>query len=72
MLTEFIAPDCRRIAMMKPDLSVVPRSSLEVRQSPDGEFYRVEYTLEMSFDTVISFRLRHNGEIKPFETGPQA
>jgi hypothetical protein len=55
--------DCRRIAVLRPDLSDIPKESFERRQSPDGDpYYRIHYTLEMSFDTVVSFRLRYDGE----------
>lgn len=47
---------------MKPDLSVIPKASLEKRQSPEGPYYKVLYQLEMSFDTTISFRLRYQGK----------
>ncbi|KAF2254078.1 actin-like ATPase domain-containing protein [Trematosphaeria pertusa] len=55
--------DCRRIAIMKPDLSVIPKASLEKRQSPEGPYYKVLYQLEMSFDTTISFRLRYQDQL---------
>ena len=53
--------DCRRIAVLRPDLSVIPRTSFPKFQTTNGEYYKVKYTLDMSFDTLISFRLCHKG-----------
>jgi hypothetical protein len=46
---------------MKPDLSWVPRQTLQRKPSPRGEFYKVEFEIVMSFDTTISFQLKYNG-----------
>lgn len=55
--------DCRCIAVLRPDLSDIPKESFERRQALDGDpYYRIHYTLQMSFDTVVSFRLRYDGE----------
>lgn len=54
---------------MKPDLSWVPRRTLQRKSSPRGEFYKVQYELVMSFDTMISFQLKYNGgRIYEYET----
>ena len=46
---------------MKPALSWVPRQTLQRKSSPRGEFYKVEFEIVMSFDTMISFQLKYNG-----------
>jgi hypothetical protein len=46
---------------MRPDLSWVPRQTLQRKSSPRGEFYKVEFEIAMSFDTAISFQLKYNG-----------
>jgi hypothetical protein len=57
---------CRRIAIMKPDLSWVPRDRLARKYSPTkGDYYKVGYEIVMSFDTMISFQLKFQGEACP-------
>ena len=54
---------------MRPDLSWVPRQTLQRKSSPRGEFYKVEFEIVMSFDTTISFQLKYNGGcISDYET----
>jgi hypothetical protein len=54
--------DCRRIAIMRPDLSSIPRKSLPRGDSPRGKFLTVQYELVMSFDTIIEFKLKYKGK----------
>ncbi|KAI9865467.1 MAG: hypothetical protein M1813_002357 [Trichoglossum hirsutum] len=53
--------DCRVVATLKPDLSLIDRSGLQKFSSPAGEYYKVSYQLEMSFETTISFKLKYKG-----------
>ena len=55
-------PDCRLVAVVYPDLSKIKRSELpKIRNSAGEYYYKVSYSLEMSFDTMIHFRLKYKG-----------
>lgn len=60
--------DCLKIAILKPDLSVIPRQEFQEKRSFHSreKYYKVQYDLEMSFDTTISFKLRFNGKRSDF------
>lgn len=58
----FVDPDCRTVATLTADLSSVPTSQFDVMNSGAGDWYKVNYDIEMSFETTISFRLVFQGE----------
>jgi hypothetical protein len=39
----------------------VPKSEFKVVSGPNGDFYRINYDIEMTFEAFISFRLKFNG-----------
>ncbi|CZR65853.1 uncharacterized protein PAC_15753 [Phialocephala subalpina] len=62
--TNYTQYTTRSITTCIIDLSNIPKSEFEEKYSPTGEaYYKVSYTLEMSFDTTIIFKLRHNGKL---------
>ena len=58
--------DCRVIATLKPDFSPINKSTLPKHLSPVGEYYKVNYDIEIGFETMLSFRLRYQGRMIPF------
>ncbi|KAH0543127.1 hypothetical protein FGG08_002553 [Glutinoglossum americanum] len=56
--------DCRVVATLKPDLSVINKSELQTFRSKAGEYYKVSYELEMSFEAAIAFKLKYQGVVQ--------
>ncbi|KAJ6098844.1 hypothetical protein N7467_000379 [Penicillium canescens] len=59
----FVTPDCRRVATLKSDLSGIPASEFELVDSGNGNWYKVSYDIEMSFEATLSFRLVFKGTV---------
>lgn len=55
--------DCRRVATLKSDLSGIPASEFEIVDSGHGNWYKVSYDIEMSFEATLSFRLVFKGTV---------
>ncbi|MBE3048453.1 hypothetical protein IMZ48_39310 [Candidatus Bathyarchaeota archaeon] len=55
--------DCRKVATLRSDLSGIPASDFEVVNSGNGNWYKVSYDLEMSFEATLSFRLVFKGMV---------
>ncbi|PVH69876.1 actin-like ATPase domain-containing protein [Cadophora sp. DSE1049] len=55
--------NCKTIVTLKADLSTVPKSSFEVVSGSKGDYYKIWYTIEMSFEAAISFRLIYQREV---------
>jgi len=55
--------ECREIAKVKADLSAISASNFEVVNSGNGNWYKVSYNIEMSFEATLSFRLVFQGKI---------
>ena len=53
--------DCKSLVALKVDLSSVPKSDFELVSSGKGDYYKIHYSLEMSFEAAISFRLLVKG-----------
>ena len=53
---------CRVVATLKSDLSGVPEHEFELVSGKQGEYFKIKYTIELSFEATISFRLRFKGE----------
>lgn len=63
ILTVHVYTDCRTIAMLKADLSRVPVSDFDIANSGNGDWYKVYYDIEMSFEATLSFRLVFKGTV---------
>ncbi|KAK3317152.1 hypothetical protein B0T19DRAFT_451865 [Cercophora scortea] len=55
--------DCKAIAILRADFSKIPKHEIEVITTPTGRHYRVEYQIEMRFETRITFRLIYKGKV---------
>ncbi|KAH8587270.1 hypothetical protein B0O99DRAFT_642186 [Bisporella sp. PMI_857] len=53
----FFDSDCKAVAALKVDLSDLPKSDFELASSSKGEYYKINYSLEMRFEAAIVFRL---------------
>ncbi|KAI9775604.1 MAG: hypothetical protein M1839_001005 [Geoglossum umbratile] len=53
--------DCRKIGLLNPDLSRVPRTDFPRISSPAGDYYKVSYEIVMRFDTVLEFQAKFQG-----------
>jgi hypothetical protein len=49
------------VAVLKADFSQVPSSEFEIVATSHGEHYKVEYDIEMTFEAMISFKLKYKG-----------
>ncbi|KAH8896375.1 hypothetical protein GQ53DRAFT_792192 [Thozetella sp. PMI_491] len=55
--------DCRIVATLSADLSAVSKDEFKLVTSANGDYYRVDYDIEMTFEAAISFRLVFNSSI---------
>ena len=61
ILTLHAYTDCRTIATLKADLTGIPASDFEIVNSGNGDWYKINYDIEMSFEATLSFRLLFKG-----------
>jgi predicted ABC-type sugar transport system permease subunit len=61
ILTVHVYTDCRTIAMLRADLTKIPASDFDIVNSGNGDWYKVNYDIEMSFEATLSFRLVFKG-----------
>ncbi|KAF2194329.1 hypothetical protein K469DRAFT_548682, partial [Zopfia rhizophila CBS 207.26] len=59
----FVDSDCRTVATLSSDLSSIPHSQFDVVNSGNGDWYKVSYDIEMTFETTINFRLKFKGKV---------
>jgi hypothetical protein len=50
------------IATLVSDLSKVPKDRFKITNSGEGDYYKIEYELEMRFEAAVSFRMRLGGK----------
>lgn len=55
--------ECKTVATLKADLSSVPHSEFARVNSGNGDWYKVSYDIEMSFEATLSFSLSFKGNI---------
>jgi predicted ABC-type sugar transport system permease subunit len=67
ILTVHMYTDCRTIATLRADLTGIPASDFAMVNSGNGDWYKVTYNIEMSFEATLSFRLVFKGT---FFSGP--
>jgi predicted ABC-type sugar transport system permease subunit len=55
--------DCRTIATLRADLTGIPASDFDIVNSGNGDWYKVNYDIRMSFEATLSFSLVFKGTI---------
>lgn len=53
----FVDSDCKVLTTLKADLSKVNPSEFEIVEGSGGNYYKISYEVEMSFEAAISFKL---------------
>jgi len=59
----FVDSDCRTVATLSADLSSIPHTQFDIVNSGNGNWYKVSYDIEMTFETTINFRLKFKGKV---------
>ncbi len=55
--------DCKVLTTLKADLSSIPHSEFEIVSGDKGDYYKISYSIEMSFEAAIGFRLVFKGSL---------
>lgn len=59
----FIDETLREVATLTSDLSEIPPSEFQLVSSNNGDYYKISYDIEMSFEAAISFRLLFKDQV---------
>jgi len=59
----FMNADCRTVATLTADLTPIPATDFVIVNSGNGDWYKVDYDIEMSFEATLSFRLVFKGKV---------
>jgi hypothetical protein len=62
----YLETGCKLHATLQSDLSSISPSAFELVSSTSGDYYKISYELEMSFHTMLSFKLIFQGKSSTF------